>query len=65
MNVDFEIEFYIDGKLIGHSTSFPYTLDYTLSDLKIGTHTITGKTISKYKDYTTSGSSDKTIIITK
>lgn len=65
VDVDFEIEFYIDGKLIGHSTSFPYTLDYTLSDLKIGTHTITGKTISKYKDYTTSGSSDETIIITK
>ena len=65
VDVDFEMEFYLDGKLIGHSTSLPYTLDYILSDLKTGTHTITGKSILKYKDYTTSGSSDATIIITE
>lgn len=65
VQVDFEVEFYLDGKLIGHSTSFPYILNYTLSGLKIGAHTITGKTILKYKDHSTSSSSDETIIITK
>ena len=65
VQVDFEVEFYLDGKLIGHSTSFPYILNHTLSGLKIGAHTITGKTILKYKDHTTSSSSDETIFITK
>lgn len=60
-----EIEFYLDGELIGQSSSFPYTLDYKLSDLSIGTHTITGKCISKEGDNVSSTSNDKVIIITK
>lgn len=60
-----EIEFYFDGELIGQSSSFPYTLDYKLSGLSIGTHTITGKCISKEGDNVSSTLGDKTIIITK
>lgn len=45
-----EIEFYLDDKLIGKSSSFPYTLDYTLKNLKRGTHVIRGHISTKDGD---------------
>lgn len=39
----FEIEFYLDDKLIGKSSTFPYTLEYKLTGLSVGTHTVTGR----------------------
>lgn len=65
VNLDFEIEFYLDDELIGKSKEFPYTLEYKLSNLSIGTHKITGKSIYKKKDGYSTTNSDKTIIITK
>lgn len=65
VDLDFEIEFYLDGKIIGKSNEFPYSLEYKLSSLSVGTHKITGTTIYREKDGYSSSSSDKTIVITR
>ena len=65
VDTNFEIEFYFDDELIGKSSSFPYTLDYKLSDLSIGSHKITAKSINKYDNYTSSSTENETIVIVK
>lgn len=62
---DFEVEFYLDDVLIGKSSSFPYTLDYKLTDLSKGSHVVKDKLLIKNGDLTSSQSSTKTIIITE
>lgn len=61
----FEIEFYLDEKLIGKSSSFPFTLEYQLTDLSVGTHTVTGRYYERNDDGYVSADNSKTIIITK
>lgn len=61
----FEIEFYLDDKLIGKSSSFPYTLEYNLSGLSVGTHKVTGRYYERDGDNYMSFDNSKTIIITK
>lgn len=62
---DFEVEFYLDEVLIGKSSSFPYTLDYRLTNLSKGSHVVKGKFITKEKDSTSSQSDVNRIIITE
>lgn len=64
VKMNFEVEFYFDDRLIGKSSSFPYTLDYKLEKLAKGSHIIKGKIVTKEDDSTLSQSSEKTIIIT-
>lgn len=61
----FEIEFYLDEKLIGKSSSFPYTLEYELTELSVGTHSVTGRYYEKNDDGYVSFDDSKTIVITK
>lgn len=58
---NYSIEFYLDGKLIGRSETFPYTLDHTLAELTFGNHVIMAKMTINGKQST----SEKTITITK
>lgn len=62
---DFEVRFYFDDQLIGKSASFPYTLDYKLEKLPIGSHTIKGIMSSKGDGSTSNKSIEETIIITE
>ena len=61
----FIIEFYLDGHLIGHSSDFPYILDYKLSGLKVGSHIVTAKSTTQEGGATITYSTDKTIVITE
>lgn len=61
----FEVEFYLDEKLIGKSSSFPYTLEHKLTGLSVGTHTVTGRCYEKENDGYVASSNNETIIITK
>lgn len=62
---DYEVEFYLDNKIIGKSSNFPYTLDYKLVNLSKGSHKVKGKIITKEDDSTSSQSNEETIIITE
>lgn len=62
---NYEVEFYLDNKIIGKSSTFPYTLDYELNNLSKGSHSIEGKIITKDGDSTISQSNKETIIITE
>lgn len=60
-----EVIFTLDGKEIGSSTTFPYTLDYKLSGLSTGLHRIKLTSEMKKKDSKSSSSSEKWFLITK
>ena len=62
---NFEIELYFDGVLIGKSSSFPYALDYKLTNLSKGSHVFKGVFISKEGSGSTSQTDEKRIIITE
>ena len=62
---DFEIELYLDDVLIGKSSSFPYTLDYKLTNLSKGSHVVKGKFISKEENGSSSQTNENRIIITE
>ena len=62
---DFEIELYFDDVLIGKSSSFPYALDYKLTNLSKGSHVFKGVFISKEGSGSTSQTDEKRIIITE
>jgi len=63
---NYDMEFYLDDKIIGKSSTFPYTLDYKLENLPKGSHIVEGKTITKDGDSSSSISTiQKTIIITE
>lgn len=61
----FEVEFYLDDVLIGKSSSFPYTLDYKLTNLSKGSHVVKDKFTTKDGDVLSSQIGNKTIIITE
>ncbi len=61
----FDVEFYLDEELIGKSSSFPYTLEYKLSGLSVGTHKVTGRYYKRSSGGYVGSASSKTIIITK
>lgn len=62
---DFEIELYFDDVLIGKSSSFPYILDYRLTNLSKGSHVFKGIFITKEGDSSSSLINENRIIITE
>ena len=62
---DFEIELYFDDVLIGKSSSFPYILDYKLTNLSKGSHVFKGIFITKEGDSSSSLINENRIIITE
>ena len=62
---EFEIELYFDDVLIGKSSSFPYELDYKLSNLSKGSHVFKGIFITKDGNGSSSLITENRIIITE
>lgn len=60
---NYSLDFYLDDELIGHTTTFPYTLSYKLKDIKIGKHTV--MCVQKKEGSSVEKSSCKQIIITE
>lgn len=53
----YEIKYYLDNKLVGQTSSFPYTFKYKLSNESVGIHRLKSQAILKNEDGTEKSSS--------
>ncbi len=54
----YEIKYYLDDKLVGQTSSFPYTFKYKLSNESVGIHRLKSLAILKEEDGTEKSSSE-------
>ena len=54
----YEIKYYLDDKLVGQTSSFPYTFKYKLSNESVGIHRLKSLAILKEEDEKEKSSSE-------